>query len=463
MLKSNANITLASNPSMNDEEEIFYRFIENKSLLKQFCEEYVKVKNNEEVLNKEINIIKVKNCELENEIERYKELLKSIEKKKEKEIENNNFEYDLKIRRLEKQIDFLNSCLSKEKENFNLKIKELISLKLQNDKYKLQIRSKENDTTYEEGKDLHRDPNKGNKNNIDVLNKIYTDMNLKVEDIKKNLNDTKESRHYIEEKIKDYENLLSDYVKKITDMNLKYEKFYKLYVEAQHKNSINKSKKKVLKHRIEELKNENNVLSSEIVSLKKDVNSIDIEKNQYYLLLNKAEKKNLLFYHKLNKKKIANNNRNFVFHPPNMHPLPWGPAEKEQRPIICSNVRRSPTGANLFWKQPFSNFKWDKETKDISIYANKHVSKRISKRISRSNAYRSEEFNIKWERKRKKMLFYSDNDHDKKKKKGSTLSGDPDLNHILPNQQTQSTQFMGHTHLVYHMDLIVSCGNFSSR
>ncbi|SBS96374.1 conserved Plasmodium protein, unknown function [Plasmodium malariae] len=414
---------------MNDEEKILYKFIENKILLKEFCEEYVRIKNNEELLKQESNKIKLKNCELENEIEKYRDIMNNIEKNKNKEIENNNLEYDIKIKKFEKQIDFLNSCLNAEKESYNMKVKELICLKVENDKYKLQLNNKKENNVYDK-------ENKINHNNVNVLNKIYTDINQKVDNMNKILNDTKNSRQCVELKLKDYEMLLNEYLKKITDLNLKYEKFYLLYKEAQFKNSVNKTKKKVLKHQIEELKNLNHILSNQVIALKNDINNIDGEKKQYYLLFRKAEKKNLLFYQKLKKKKIKTaSSRSFSYDLCRLNYFSSNQLDEDDiDPIVynsnngnnsnesnsnngnnsnesnSNNCNNNNNNNNLPYTKNLRDFKiTEKGEKTSSIY--------ISKGVNKGILYRAEEFNIKKERKRKKILFYSDNDYDKRKKK----------------------------------------------
>ncbi|SCN61647.1 conserved Plasmodium protein, unknown function [Plasmodium chabaudi adami] len=397
---------------MNDEEKIFYKFIENKTLLKQFCEEYVKIQNNEKLLKEENNQLKVKNCELENEIEKYKKILNNIDKKKSKEIENSNFEYDLKIKRMQKQIDFLDSCLSKEKENYDLKMKELISLKLENEKYKYQFSYNKEHVISGKPKDDTQNTDQINKSNANVLNKIFLDINTKIEDMKKVINDTKNSRHYVEQKVKDYETLLNEYLKKITDTNLKCDQFYKLYKESQYKNSINKSKKKVLKHQIEELRNYNQILLNKIDQSKIDIDTIDEEKNKYYSLLEHAEKKNILFYNKLNKNTTIQKSalKDNIFHISAGDIIISDMIDKEYINFYSSNHIKYdllPIEQSLMLKEKQNNY---------IKFRSEYIDNYKGEKIKATNLYVSDKFNIKKERKRKKILFYSDNDNDKKKK-----------------------------------------------
>ncbi|GAB67093.1 hypothetical protein PCYB_111140 [Plasmodium cynomolgi strain B] len=381
---------------MNDEEKVFFKFTESKILLSEFCEEYVKTKKKEEILTQEINKVQHKNCQMENEIEKYKQLVSNIERKKDKEMENYNFEYDIKIKKLETEMDVLNSCLSKEKENYNLKATELIGLKLENEKYKSQLSDrKENNTQEKENKKMLT------QNNINVLNKIYSEINQKVEAITKHLHDSKCNRHDIEQKIKSYQSLLNEYLKKITDTNLKCEKFYKLHKEAQFKNMLNKSKKKVLKSRIEELKNENQVLSNQVDALKKNIVHIDAEKTQYYLLLKKAEKKNLFFYHKF-KEKNATQDQVVPDH------------------ATCTNGKRNSSQHRNDAITKNGPLPWKKNSKQ----KNRSTSIYKYRDVDRNKSYRADEFNIKKERKRKKILFFSDNDHDKRQKRKNAISNE---------------------------------------
>ncbi|CAD2096307.1 conserved Plasmodium protein, unknown function [Plasmodium vinckei brucechwatti] len=397
---------------MNDEEKIFYKFIENKTLLKQFCEEYVNIQNNEKLLKEENNQLKVKNCELENEIEKYKKILNNIDKKKSKEIENSNFEYDLKIKRMQKQIDFLDSCLSKEKENYDLKMKELISLKLENEKYKYQFSYNKEHIISGKPKDDTQSIDQINKSNANVLNKIFLDINTKIEDMKKVINDTKDSRHYVEQKVKDYETLLNEYLKKITDTNLKCDQFYKLYKESQYKNSINKSKKKVLKHQIEELKNFNQILLNKIDQSKIDIDTIDEEKSKYYSLLEQAEKKNILFYNKLNKDTTIQKGalKDNIFHISAGDIIISDMVNKEYINFYSSNHIKYdflPIEQSLMLKPKRNNY---------IKFRSEYIDNYKGEKIKGTNLYVSDKFNIKKERKRKKILFYSDNDNDRKKK-----------------------------------------------
>ncbi|GAW81567.1 hypothetical protein, conserved [Plasmodium gonderi] len=389
---------------MNEEEKVFFKFTESKILLKEFCEEYVKVKKNEELLTQQMNKIQLKNYELENEIEKYKELIKNIERKKDKEMENYNFEYDIKIKKLAKEMDFLNSCLNKEKENNNLKATELIGLKLENEKYKIKLcNKKENNIQEKDNTKLLT------QSNINVLNKIYTDINQKVENIMKHLNETKNNRHDIEQKIKNYQSVLNEYLKKITEINLKYEKFYKLYKEAHFKNILNKSKNKLLKCQIEELKSENKLLSNQILTLKKSINSIDVEKTQYYLLLKKAEKKNLFFYHKFDVNKMSQESEKEAKHAQHdVNQVTHISSDTPQKISHHSNMLDKQVQDNTIHKSP-------KEfNKNTSIYK--------YRQMNTNKSYRSDEFNIKKERKRKKILFFSDNDYDKRKKRKNQMS-----------------------------------------
>ncbi|CAG9477450.1 conserved Plasmodium protein, unknown function [Plasmodium vivax] len=419
---------------MNDEEKVFFKFTESKILLSEFCEEYVKAKKKEEILTQEINKLQLKNCQLENEVEKYKQLVSNIERKKEKEMENQNFEYDIKIKKLETEMDVLNSCLTKEKENYNLKATELIGLKLENEKYKSQLSDrKENNTQEKENKKMLT------QNNINVLNKMYAEINQKVEAIMQHLHDSKSNRHDIEQKIKNYQSMLNEYLKKITDTNLKCEKFFKLHKEAKFKNMLNKSKKKVLKSRIEELQNENQVLSNQVDALKKNIHHMDAEKTQYYLLLKKAEKKNLFFYHKFKEKNDTQGTekglprhqlddhrhdgprRSHSFDTPKRSP----PHLKRPDQVIpdhttSTNGKRNSShhgngaltqNGPLPWKQ---NSK--QKNRSTSIYKYRDV--------DRNKSYRADEFNIKKERKRKKILFFSDNDHDKRQKRKNEISNE---------------------------------------
>ncbi|CRG94049.1 conserved Plasmodium protein, unknown function [Plasmodium gallinaceum] len=385
---------------MNDEEKVFYKFMENKILLKKFCEEYIKIKKNEEYINKEANEIKLKNCQLENEIEKYKDILKNIEKKKVEEIENNNFEFDIKIKKLEKHMNFLNSCLNTEKENYHLNAKELISLKYENNKLKSDLNKSEYNTEDKE--------NQINQNNITVLNKIYSDIDKKIEDMTNLLNEIKNCRNDAEQKIKDYETLLSNYLKKISDINLKYEQFYKLYKEAEHKNNMSKYKKKVLKNRISELKNCNKLLSNQISTLKKDIKIIEMEKNEYYSLLKKAEKKNLLLYHKLKKNDDKfYSSSDYI----DKNDFLWDMLNENIEEVFYNNLKNKSSliKGDLILSQNVYDYINLKEIEKRPIY--------LRSKTKRRDPYRLEEFNIKRERKRKNILFYSDNDYDKKKRR----------------------------------------------
>ncbi|CAA9988850.1 conserved Plasmodium protein, unknown function [Plasmodium knowlesi strain H] len=419
---------------MNEEEKVFFKFTESKILLSEFCEEYVKAKKKEEILTQELNKVQLKNCQLENEIEKYKELVSNIERKKDKEMENYNFEYDIKIKKLETEMDVLNSCLSKEKENYNLKATELIGLKLENEKYKAQLRDrKENNHQEKENIKML------SQNNINVLNKMYADINQKVEAIMQHLHDSKNNRHDIEEKIKTYQSLLNEYLKKITDTNLKYQQFYKLHKEAHFKNMLNKSKKKVLKSRIEELINQNQVLSNQVDALKKNIDHMDAEKTQYFLLLKKAEKKKLFFYHKFKEKNATQGTDNAM----PQHQLDYPRRDGPRRSHSYDTSRRSPPHVNIE-DQVLSDQRTCKNGKTNSPrYGNnallkndtlpwKQDSKRKNRStsiykyrdVNRNKSYRADEFNIKKERKRKKILFFSDNDHDKKQKRKNEISNE---------------------------------------
>ncbi|EUD64795.1 hypothetical protein C922_04831 [Plasmodium inui San Antonio 1] len=419
---------------MNDEQKVFFKFTESKILLTEFCEEYVKAKKKEEILTQEIHKVQLKNCQLENEIEKYKQLVSNIEKKKDKEMENYNFEYDIKIKKLETEMDVLNSCLSKEKENYNLKATELIGLKLENEKYKSQLSDrKENNSQEKENKKMLT------QNHINVLNKMYAEINQKVEAIMQHLHDSKNNRHDIEEKIKTYQSLLNEYLKKITDTNLKYEKFYKLHKEAQYRNMLNKSKKKILKSRIEELTNENQLLSNQVDALKKNIDHMDAEKTQYYLLLKKAEKKNLFFYHKFKEKNATQctdkglpshqlvdhrhhcPRRSHSFDTPGRSP----PHLKRPDQVVpdhttCTSGKRNSSqhGNDALTKNGPHPWKQSSKQKNRSTSIYKY------RDVDRNKSYRADEFNIKKERKRKKILFFSDNDHDKKQKRKNVISNE---------------------------------------
>ncbi|KJP87985.1 hypothetical protein AK88_02419 [Plasmodium fragile] len=420
---------------MNDEEKVFFKFTESKILLSEFCEEYVKAKKKEEILTQELNKVQLKNCQLENEIEKYKQLVSNIERKKDKEMENYNFEYDIKIKKLETEMDVLSSCLNKEKENYNLKATELIGLKLENEKYKSQLNDrKENNNHEKENKKMLT------QNHINVLNKMYAEINQKVEAIMQHLHDSKNNRHNIEQKIKTYETLLNEYLKKITETNLKCEKFYKLHKEAQFKNMLNKSKNKVLKSRIEELKNENQVLSNQVDALKKNMEHMDAEKTQYFLLLKKAEKKKLFFYHKFKEKNatlgVDNNSlprhqlhdhrhdcsrRSHSFDTPSRSPshlirldqvVPDHTTCKNGKSHSSQHENHALTKNDpLTWKQ---NLK--QKNRSTSIYKYRDV--------DRNKSYCLDQSNIIKERKRKKILFFSDNDHDKRQKRKNEISNE---------------------------------------
>ncbi|ANQ09344.1 Uncharacterized protein PCOAH_00032010 [Plasmodium coatneyi] len=419
---------------MNDEEKVFFKFAESKILLSEFCEEYVKAKKKEEILTQEMNKVQLKNCQLENEIEKYKQLLNNIERKKDKEMENCNFEYDIKIKKLETEMDVLNSCLTKEKENYNLKATELIGLKLENEKFKSQLSDrKENNNQEKENKKMLT------QNNINVLNKMYAEINKKVEAIMQHLHDSKNNRHDIEQKMKTYQSLLNEYLKKITDINLKCEKFYKLHKEAQYKNMLNKSKKKVLKSRIEELINENQVLSNQVDVLKKNIDHMDAEKTQYFLLLKKAEKKKLFFYHKFKEKNATQGAANQL--PP--HRLDNHRHDCRRRSHSYDTPRRTPPHMKVpdqvvsdhttctNGKKNSSQHVNDAPTKKDPLPWKKNSKQRNRstsiyryRDVDRNKSYRADEFNIKKERKRKKILFFSDNDHDKRQKRKNEISNE---------------------------------------
>ncbi|CAC9699293.1 conserved Plasmodium protein, unknown function [Plasmodium sp. DRC-Itaito] len=360
--------------NMNDEEKVLYKFIENKILLKEFCDDYVAIKKNEEALKEECNKVKLENVQLENEKEKYVEIIKNIDIKKEKEIDSSIFEYDTKIKKLEKQIEFLNDSLNTEKENYNHKVKEYMCLQLEYEKCKEYLKTDKNKNVIDtiNNNQHHINDNNINQNNINenninqnninenninqnninqnninqnninqnninqnninqnninqnninqnninqnninqnninqnsinVLNKIYININEKIRDLLQQIKEIKTCRYYMEQNIKGYQSLLNDYLKKITDLNLKYDECYKLYKQTQYKNLIYKWQKKLFICEIELLKNNNQILTNQIILFKKNIKKVDAEKKEYYTLLKKAEKENFIFLHKLKKR-----------------------------------------------------------------------------------------------------------------------------------------------------------------
>lgn len=313
---------------MNDEEKVLYKFIENKILLKEFCDNYVSIKKNEEALKEEYNKVKLENLQLENEKKKYVEIIKNIDLKKEKEIDSSMFEYDTKIKKLEKQIEFLNDSLNTEKENYNHKVKEYMCLQVEYEKCKEYLNRDKNknviDIIHNNNNNNQNDMNPNNvnqnnvnqnninqnninqnnvnQNNINILNKIYININEKIKDLLQQIKEIKTCRYYIEQNMKGYQSLLNDYLKKITDLNLKYDECYKLYKQTQYKNLIYKWQKKLFICEIELLKNNNQILTNQIILFKKNIKKVDEEKKEYYTLLKKAEKENFIFLHKLKKR-----------------------------------------------------------------------------------------------------------------------------------------------------------------
>ncbi|SOV18352.1 conserved Plasmodium protein, unknown function [Plasmodium gaboni] len=311
---------------MNQEEKVLYYFMENKMLLKEFCDNYVAIKKNEETLREEYNKIKLQNVQLQNEIEKYVQIIKDIGIKKEKEIDSSMFEYDAKIKKLEKEIEFLNDSLNTERSNYNDKVKEYTYLQGEYEKCKEYLKTEKNqndiDTIHNNDRKNNNDNyinhnninhnninhnninhNNINQNNIIVLNKIYNNIDEKVKDVVEQIKEIKTCRHYMEQNIKEYQSLLNDYLERITDLHLKYDECYKLYKQNQYKNLIYKCQKKLFLGEIELLKNNNEMLKNEIIFFKKNIKKVNEEKKEYYTLFKKSEDENHSCLNKLKKRK----------------------------------------------------------------------------------------------------------------------------------------------------------------
>lgn len=356
--------TEKKNNALDLTDNVFFTFKENKTLLKEFYEEYTNTKKRETEYEEQLNKIKLRNCELENEIEKCKDVIKNMEKKKKEEWEHHSFEHDIQIKKLEKQIEALHRSLQELKEAVKNNEKELITLRFENNK--LQIEQNKSFSISQQNKELENlvHHTEENQKDLHTVNEMQEQMECKMKQIAALLNQTNVYRQNVESQLKKYKNMCDSSIKKNIDLSLKYENTTKLYLDAQHKINVNKFKKKKLKMHIEELNQSINMLTKKNTTLKQMVRQIDQEKNEYFILFKKAETDNILFYHKLNK---------------------------------IANV-----------KIPSVNWKLNRTLGKNKTFFH------VNKTLGTPNIV--ELFFIKKERKKKKLMFYSDNEEDRKKK-----------------------------------------------